>query len=148
MPNLFPVFEVPGLVEQQQQEPTPKYGRSFAFDFSKGDFVVDGAGRVPQTDGHTAWAHWCVKAVLTERFAWLVYGPGYGCELGQAKKQLSRRAVEAELERAITEALLADPRTEAVRDFSFAWQGEQVIVSLTAVPVIGTAERLEVSING
>lgn len=139
MPNLYPTFDMPNLIEQQQTEPAPKYGKGWFFDFAKGDFVTDGAGRVVQTDGHNAWAHWCVKAVLTERFGYLVYGSGYGCEIEQAKRQPSRRAVEAELERVITEALISDPRTEMVRDFSFEWQGDEVYVTFTAVPVIGTA---------
>lgn len=148
MPSLYPVFEAPSLVEQQQTEPAPKYGKSWFFDFEKGDFITDGAGRVIQTDGYTAWAQWCVKAVLTERFAYLVYGPGYGCELEQARKQPSRQAVEAELERVITEALLADPRTEMVRDFAFEWQGDEACITFTAVPVIGTPERIEVKVGG
>lgn len=148
MPNLYPVFDMPDLIEQQQTEPAPKYGKSWLFDFEKGDFVVDGAGRVIQTDGHTAWVQWCVKTVLTQRFAHVIYSFDYGTELEKALKQPSRKAVEAELERVITEALLADPRTEMVRDFSFEWQGDEVYVTFTAVPVIGTAERIEVKISG
>lgn len=148
MPSLYPIFEAPPLVEQQQTEPAPKYGKSWLFDFAKGDFVVDGAGRVPVADGHTAWVQWCIKTVLTERFAYLIYSPNYGCELEKAIQQPSRKAVEAELERTITEALLADPRTEMVRGFSFSWQGDQVKVSFTAVPVIGDPERLEVVLGG
>lgn len=148
MPSLYPAFDMPELIEQQQAEPAPRYGKSWLFDFAKGDFVVDGAGRVAWADGHRAWAHWCVKAVLTERFGYLVYGPGYGCELEQARRQFSRQAVESELERVITEALLADPRTEMVRDFSFEWQGDEVKVAFTAVPVVGTPERIEVKLSG
>jgi len=148
MPNLFPVFDTPELVEQQQTEPAPKYGKSWLFDFEKGDFALDGAGRVVEADGHTAWAQWCIKTVLTERFAYLAYSQNYGTEIEAALKQPSRQAVEAELERVITEALLADPRTEMVRDFSFVWQGDEVSVAFTAVPVIGTAERIEVKISG
>lgn len=148
MPNLYPAFDMPDLAEQQQTEPAPKYGMSWFFDFAKGDFVVDGAGRMIQTDEHTAWAHWCVKTVLTERFAYLIYSSNYGCEVEQARRQPSRQAVEAELERVITEALLADPRTEVVRDFTFEWQGDEVYVFFTAVPRIGTAERIEVKLSG
>jgi len=148
MHNLYPTFDMPELVEQQQTEPAPKYGKSWFFDFEKGDFVIDGTGRVVQTDGHTAWAHWCVKAVLTERFAYLVYGPGYGCEIEQARRQPSRQAVEAELERVITEALLVDPRTESVKDFGFDWLGDNLCVAFTVTPTIGTSERLEVKISG
>ena len=148
MPNLYPVFDVPEIVEQQQTEPAPKYGKSWLFDFVKGDFVVDGSGRVVEADGHTAWAQWCVKAVLTERFAHVIYSIDYGSEIEQALKQPSRKAVEAELERVITEALLVDPRTELVKDFAFQWEGDAVKVSFTAVPVISESARLEVVLNG
>jgi len=148
MPNLYPVFVVPELVEQQQTEPAPKYGKSWLFDFEKGDFVVDGAGRIVIAEGYTAWVQWCVKTVLTQRFAHVIYSFDYGTELEEALKQPSRKAVEAELERAITEALLADPRTEMVRDFTFEWEGDIVKVSFTAVPVIGEPARLEVVLNG
>lgn len=147
MPNLFPIFEMPELIEQQQTELAPRYGSSWFFDFGTGDFAIDGAGKVIQTDGHTAWAQWCVKTVLTERFAYLAYSQNYGTEIETALRQPSRQAVEAELERAITEALLVDPRTEIVRDFSFAWQGDEVYVSFTSVPRIGTAERIEVKLS-
>lgn len=147
MPNLYPVFEMPELVEQQLTLPAPQYGKSWLFDFEKWDFVVDGAGRVVQADPHESWAQWCVKAVLTERFGYLVYGPGYGCELEQARRQTSRQAVEAELERGITEALLVDLRTKLVKDFVFEWEGDAVKVAFTAVPMIGTPERIEVKIS-
>jgi len=148
MPNLYPAFDVPEIVEQQQTEPAPKYGKSWLFDFEKGDFVLDGAGRVVEADGHTAWVQWCMKTVLTQRFAHLIYSFDYGTEIEEALKQPSRKAVEAELERVITEALLVDPRTEMVRDFTFEWEGDLVKVSFTAVPVIGEPAQLEVVLNG
>jgi len=147
MPNLYPVFDMPDLVEQQQTEPAPKYGKSWLFDFAKGDFVLDGAGRIVIADGYTAWMQWCVKTILTQRFAHVIYSFDYGTELEEALKQPSRKAVEAEMERAITEALLADPRTEMVKDFVFEWEGDIVKVSFTAVPVIGEPARLEVVLN-
>ncbi len=144
MSNLYPVFEMPELMEQQQTELAPRYGKSWLFDFKTGDFVIDGAGKVIQTDGHTAWAQWCVKTVLTERFAYLAYSQNYGTEIETALRQPSRQAVEAELERAITEALLVDPRTEMVRDFRFTWEGDQLQVAFAVVPAVGAPEWLEV----
>jgi len=148
MPSLYPVFDMPEIVEQQQPEPAPKYGRSWFFDFAKGDFAVDGAGRVVEADGHTAWVQWCVKTVLTERFAYLIYSTDYGTEIEQALKQPSRKAVEAELERVIMEALLVDMRTQTVKDFKFEWEGDTVKVTFTAVPVVGPPEQVEVVLNG
>lgn len=143
MPNLYPTFEMPELVEEQQAEPEPEYGESWLFDFARGDFVVDGTGRVVIADGHTAWVQWCVKTVLTERFAFLAYSWDYGVEIEEALKNPNRAAIEAEVERTITEALLVDPRTELVRDFSFRWQADELNVSFTVVPVIGEAARIE-----
>ena len=144
MPNLYPVFEMPELMEQQQAQPEPEYPESYLFDFEKGDFVRDTAGRIVIADGHRAWVQWCVKTVLTERFAYLAYSQNYGTEIETALKQPSRQAVEAELERAITEALLMDPRTEVVRGFRFTWEGDQLRVAFTVVPAVGDPEWLEV----
>jgi len=143
MANLYPVFEMPELIEQQQTQPEPEYPESYLFDFEKGDFVRDTAGRIVIADGHRAWAQWCVKTVLTERFAYLAYSGNYGVEIDEALKQPTRAAVETEVERTITEALLADPRTYAVRDFSFEWRGNELYVSFTVIPVVGEAARIE-----
>lgn len=143
MANLYPVFEMPELIEQQQTQPEPEYPESYLFDFEKGDFVWDTAGRIAVVDGHWAWAQGCVKTVLTERFAYLAYSGNYGVEIDEALKQPTRAAVETEVERTITEALLADPRTYAVRDFSFEWRGNEMYVSFTVIPVVGEAARIE-----
>lgn len=137
---------MPALQDRQQQV-GPKYGRSWAWDWQRGDFVLDGAGGVVRTDGYTAWAHWCVKAIGTQRYAHLIYGPSYGAEIDEARRGGTRAAVEAELTRAITEALLADPRTHAAREFTYHWLGDTVSVSFTVEPVIGTPERLEVRLS-
>ena len=143
MPDLYPTFEPPTIVEQEHPQLTPEYPKSYLFDFEKGDFVIDGAGRIVIADGHTAWAQWCIKAVLTERFACLAYSRNYGAEVEQALKQPDRALVEMEIKRTITEALLVDPRTELVKDFSFKWHADELYVSFTIVPVIGDPARIE-----
>ena len=143
MANLFPVFDMPELVEQARPKPEPEYPESYLFDFEKGDFVVDGAGRVVIADGHTAWKQWCIKTVLTERFAFLAYGWDYGVELEEALKNPSRAIVEMEIEKAITEALVIDDRTELVKDFTFKWSGDQLWVNFTVIPVIGEIVRIK-----
>jgi len=143
MPNLYPAFEIPEIIEQQQTQPEPEYPESYLFDFEKSDFVLDGAGRIVIADGYTAWVQWCIKAVLTERFAYLAYSGNYGVEIDRALKQPTRAVVETEVERTITEALLADPRTYAVRDFSFEWRGDELYISFVVIPVVGEAARIE-----
>ncbi len=143
MPNLYPTFELPPIVEQEQPQLVPEYPKSYLFDFEKGDFVLDGAGRIVIADGYTAWTQWCVKTILTERFAYLAYSGNYGAEIDKALKQPTRAVVETEVERTITEALLFDPRTYAVRDFSFEWRGDELYISFTVIPVVGEAVRIE-----
>ena len=143
MPNLYPTFEPPTIVEQEQPHLAPEYPKSYLFDFEKGDFVRDTAGHIVIADGYRAWVQWCVKTVLTERFACLAYSWNYGVEVEQARKQSDRALVEMEIERTITEALMADPRTELVRDFSFKWRADELYVSFTIVPVIGEPALIE-----
>jgi hypothetical protein len=148
MPQLFPTFDAPDLVDPTEDLEQPNYGTSWLFDFEKGDFVSDGAGRVVTCDGYTAWVQWCVKAVLTERLAYPAYSQDYGVEMEEAQAQTDPSAVESEIERTITEALLMDPRTESVQNFSFDRQGDQLTVSFDITPTVGTTEHVEVTISG
>lgn len=147
MPDLYPTFPASPITEKKATQATIRYGKSFFFDFVAGDFVLDGRGRVIPTDGHTAWAHWCVKAVLTERFNFLVYGKGYGVEMEAARKRPGRKATEAEVERTITEALMVDTRTKLVKDFSHQWNGDKLKTAFTVVPRIGLPVEIEVKIS-
>lgn len=147
MPDLFPTWDTPELVEETQQN-TVTYRRSLSFDFENGDFNLDGAGRIKKTDGYTAWAHWCFKTLTTQRAAYLIYGDNYGTDLDDIRRQQTKGAKESEIKRVFTEALMTDPRTESVRDFSFSRQGDITIVGLTIYPTVGTPLRLEVSVNG
>jgi hypothetical protein len=146
MPNLFPTFDVPGLNTGDEQN-SVQYPPGWLFDFQKGDFVTDGAGRMVMADGLTTWAQWCIKAVMTQRFAHLIYSTDYGCEHGQVRKQPSRAAALSEVERTISETLLVDPRTQSVKDFNFSWKGDELVTAFTVVPVIGDPRRLEVNMN-
>ncbi|MCY7558208.1 MULTISPECIES: DUF2634 domain-containing protein [Paenibacillus] len=145
MTNLFPTFDMPDLVVDNSPN-TVQYPESPLYDFDAGDYVTDGAGRYVMADGHTAWAQWCQKAVLTDRFACLAYSTDYGSEARAARRQPTRAAVQSEMERSITETLLVDPRTQAVQDFEFRFEGDSVWVAFTVVPVIGQEQRLEVKI--
>ncbi len=144
---LFPVFPTSSPAAQAAAA-APKFGTSYLFDFEAGDFVVDGSGRVQTADGQEAWRQWCVKACLTERFEHLVYGPGYGAENGRVRGAVNLEAAKTEAERAITEALLADPRTAPVTDFDFGDSaGDELRVSFTVTPAVGDPTTLEVMLT-
>lgn len=147
MNSLYPVFDAPTLYEQSMAQPAPQYGRGLAFDFERGDFVLDGAGRLVQTDGHAEWVQWCRATVQVERYSALVHGHRYGCELLAAAQMPSPAVAESAIIRAITEALRGDGRTREVRDFAFHRMGDRLGVAFVAVPTVGAAERLEVIVT-
>ena len=148
MPELFPTFETPDIMIPGPNPDQPAYLRSPKFDFERGDFVLDGAGRLVMLDGHRSWAQWCAKCILTERLSFLAYSSDFGAEIERTMRLPSRQATESELIRVITEALLADPRTESVSEFQFQWVGDEVFVTCLVTPTIGSPERIEVRLSG
>ena len=74
---------------------------------------------------------WCLKTVLTQRWAFFAYSSQAGVEIEEAFAQQDRKAQESYMEKTITEALLADPyqRTRRVYDFTFVWKTDGVEVT-------------------
>ena len=118
MSNLYPVFEVPAILEETKKNEAI-YKGSYFFDFATGDFALDGAGRVMPATGYDAWRQWCIKTIATQRNAYYNYTAGLGIEGEEALAHKSAALQQLALETTITEALLADPygRTVEVRDF-------------------------------
>lgn len=102
----------------------PSYRPAPNFDFKKGDFVRDAAGKIIYTDGHEAWRQWCIKTALTERDAYIAYTTNIGVEMDEAGRQRTRAARLSAVERTITEALMVHPMTESVRAFEFKFLGD------------------------
>jgi len=122
--NLFPVFDAPSVLADD--EPTvQRYNPAPLWDLERGDFILDGARKTQYGSGFDACILWCVKTILTQRWAHDGYASNAGIEITQAFAAPGRKAQESMLERTITEALLADPmgRTTQVRNFRFTWEG-------------------------
>ncbi|MGH2351095.1 MAG: DUF2634 domain-containing protein [Chloroflexota bacterium] len=146
---LFPTWPMPQTVAQRQQaQPSVAYPRSYAFDFEAGDFLVDGAGRVPTLDGHRTWAQWVLKTVLTQRFAHLVYSARYGLDLARVLGQPQPAVATAEFQREVTEALLTDRRTRAVSNVTVTRRGDEATATFTAMPTVGAPDTIEVTLRG
>lgn len=131
--SLFPVFDIPE-VEEDEEEYDTDFKPSFAWDIAKGDFVIDAKHQVVRSDGYEAYKIWCFKAVQTGRLSCLAYDDDDGTELEDALKEGDEKAVELAVSRTIQEALLVNPRTEAVEDFVFGWEPGELRVSFTVIP--------------
>lgn len=125
MANLFPTADA-GVEAAPADSAPVSFGRSYRFDYEAGEFVLTPTGKIAAAEGTDAWLEWCAKALQTERYRYLVYSRNYGQEFDSLiGLGLSRAAVESEISRMATEALMADPRTAAVRNFSFSWESDR-----------------------
>ena len=90
-------------------------------------------------DGMDAVKQAVYKILQTERYKYVIYDWNYGVEL----EDLFGKAVSfviPELQRRITEALLADDRIEAVTDFSFETEKGSVTAAFRVQTIWGDLE--------
>ncbi len=144
--NLFPTVEIPSFVDERDSYDT-EYRESLTWDLAEGDFKRTAAGRVPYSDGKTAYQIWCIKTVATERGTCLAYADDIGSEMETATMASDRGAVELSIRRTIEEALLVNPRTRSVDGFSFEWDGGSVFVKFTVTGVDDHKFDIETNIS-
>lgn len=123
--TLFPVVDLPEFSGGGEGYDT-EYRRSARWDAAAGDFARDGANRMVGCSGMEAFATWCYKAAQTERYRCLAYPDSIGTEMERALSNDDEKTVESMVQRTVTEALMVNPRTEEVRDFSFSWDGDSM----------------------
>ena len=137
MANLFPSSTT--AAEYPETESTVvNYGSTVRFDFEKHEFVLSPTGRQPVLTGADAWAEWCVKAICTERYSYLIYDHDYGEEIDQLFGQsMPHEVAESEIRRMTRECLLMDKRTASVDNFSFSWIDDGVLFSCQITNALG-----------
>ncbi|WP_055107261.1 DUF2634 domain-containing protein [Paenibacillus ihumii] len=124
------------------------FGRSWLFDFEAGEFRMTPTRKIVPADETAAWIMWCEKAVRTARYHHIIYSRNYGQEYeGLIGRGMSREALESEIQRMTTEALMADPHTERVDQFSFRWSGDACLFSCRVMNVREDTAVLEGSVT-
>lgn len=150
MPNLFPVGAGGGSSSADNGVSfggQVKFGRSWRFDYAKGDFVTTPTGKIAACADVEAWLEWCNKTLRTERYTYLAYSRSYGQEYEELiPRQLSRQASESEIVRMTTEALKTDPRTLGAGGFTFEWEGERCYFQCEVTNVRGQKYRMDGSV--
>ncbi len=116
--TLFPVFDVPAVNSREEEK--QKYYSSLYFDFETGDFRLDGSNNIEKASGQEAYKQWCIKTILTERYTCLAYSSNIGTEMIKAAVLSDFDAQCSDIERQYSEALMANPKTEYVREFEFS----------------------------
>jgi hypothetical protein len=130
MPDLFPETTSFSSDSKTNNVTTRiNFGKSFKFDFETGDFVITPSGKFITTEHVEAWVEWCKKALMTTRYRFLAYSRNYGQEFESlVGKGLTRKAIESEIKRMTKDCLMADPRTDEVKNFTFDWQSSDAVL--------------------
>lgn len=150
MPNLFPEEFMNQINEQTQEQEVQEqvqFGRSWKFDFEKGDFVQDASGKLVEAEPFEAWVDWCNKALRTTRYKHLIYSADYGQEFEDLlRRHLTREANESEIKRMVTECLMVNPYTDRVENFKFQWTGDEVRFTFDIYNILGEGTTLDGSV--
>ena len=97
-------------------------------------------------DGIEAVRQAIKKALLTPRFACLIYDNQYGSEIEDAiiAKDASREYTEAAAEGFVKDAMLSDTRVLSINNFSIEFEDDEARIRLTADTIFGETEIEEV----
>lgn len=139
MANLFPTVEVAGAEYTDTAAGSAvSYGSTVQFDFEKHEFILSPTGKQKSVESSDAWGEWCIKAMSTERYRYLIYDDRYGEEidtlLGTSRPH---EVIESEIRRMTRDCLLCDPRTAQVDDFQFQWLTDGIMFSCRLVNTQG-----------
>ena len=141
--HLFPVFDVPAALAENVPQ-TNSFLPAPLWDYERGDFVTNGSRQPVYGSGFDAWVLWCTKTLLTQRWAHYAYSDNAGIEAKEAFAEPDRKAQESAFERAISEALLADPagRTLQVLNFQFDWASDSLNVTCDVIGADGNSATI------
>lgn len=120
---MFPKLDLDNIVEELQFEEKKNEGKTFLFDFEKGDFVIKD-GRLVEVEGKEAIKIWIEKILRTEKFKFEVYKEDenineYGTtikKLIQGKK-VPQFFLQSELKREIEEVLKRHSEIDRIEGF-------------------------------
>lgn len=150
--KLFPEYDLDEeeADEESEEEFDTEYKRTLKWNPELGDFVRDSSNRVVECDGYEGYAIWCYKMVQTVRDAHTAYieeitGSDLGVDMDGIEQEDDRETVESMLQRGYADALMVNPRTESVSNFSFNWEGDEVNCTFQ-VSAVDWNETVQISI--
>ncbi|MEK4247588.1 DUF2634 domain-containing protein [Psychrobacillus sp. FSL K6-2684] len=131
---------------QELPETLPPLGKSFLYDYSKGDFVLVN-GKMVELYGLESLKAWIMKGMKTEKFRFRIYdNEPYGTTLEDLiGSSLPRAYIEAEIKREVTSFLLTHPYIQNVEEWSFIRDGKWMRIFLRVITVEGAFE-MEVTV--
>lgn len=134
---------------QDLVEDLPPVGKSFLYDFNKGDFVLKD-GKPIELFGLDSLKMWIRKVLKTERFRFRIYKDDpYGVLLEELiGLNLPRAYIEAELEREVTESLLLSPYIDRLENWSFERDGKWMRIYFRVVSPMYSTFDMDEEVTG
>ena len=129
MANVYPTINLPTLVAPRSQR-NPKLDKiapSFNFEFGEFEFTLD--GRPKMATPQETFEQWCVKVCFTERVTKAAYTYRYGVELEEIATISDIAVARSQIVKTISEAIMAHPITEWVKNFHIKIKGDCVWVA-------------------
>jgi len=123
---------------QEIKTDLPPLGKSFLYDFKKGDFVMRN-GKLVEVHGLETLKQWILKVLKTERFRFRIYKDiPYGVTLEDLiGSNLPRAFVEAEIKREVTESLVEHTHIQAIQEWQFIRDGTWMRIKFRVITVEG-----------
>lgn len=123
---------------QEIKTDLPPLGKSFLYDFKKGDFVMRN-GKMVEVHGLETLKQWILKVLKTERFRFRIYKDiPYGVTLEDLiGSNLPRAFVEAEIKREVTESLMEHTHIQAIQEWQFIRDGTWMRIKFRVITVEG-----------
>lgn len=131
--------------ETTETKTIPKMGKSFSYDFKKGDFVMKD-GQLEEIEDKEALKVWITKAIMTECYRFRIYDDvEYGTITeGLIGTNYPQAFIEAELQREITESVTRHELIDHLEDFRFERLVDEMLIYFTVITIDGAFE-MEVS---
>ncbi|MEK5070790.1 DUF2634 domain-containing protein [Sporosarcina sp. FSL K6-1508] len=146
MSNLPEITELEfGEVEfEEELEPI---GKTFLYDFDKGDFVMRG-GKLVELFELDSLKMWILKIMKTESFRFRIYEETvYGTSIESLiGSSLPRAYIEAEIAREVTESLLLSPYINRLEGWQFERDGKWMRINFKVISPMYNTFDMEVSI--
>ena len=128
---MFPELEddIATIIESEESEKTAFNGKSFLFDFNKGDFIYRN-GNLVEVSGIEALKIWIEKIIRTERFKFNIYEDvSYGVTIQDLiGSSLPEGFVESELKRELSESILTNPFIDDLLNWEFISEGSTLTI--------------------
>lgn len=140
--SIFPELQVSEEEQATTVEQAPTY-RTYAFDFERGEFVLQVNGKPVYLEGAEAIHQEAQKALRTERYTYPIYTADYGHELKELIRtpEGTREWKQAEAERLVREAVEFLPGVERCESFSFEWGKDSLRIRFRMVTEEGVFDE-------